>query len=408
MNATSDASALLRQQQLEAQAGQFCQMAMQNFQRGNLPEARGLLERALQMLPEHALANALLGKVLHQQGDLNAARKAFDKAVAAMPTAWGPRFEKAQFLESIGEHRGAALMWRTGLQYLPEEQRNDPQIAPLVQRAMESNRRDSEELREHLLGLTDELRNGEQDRTLRRYLHTLDISTGRRAFVTAKPIMLAVPELPAVQFFDRTEFAWARDVEAQTDKVLKELLDVSESDHAGFVPYVQTREGNDVGQFGALDRDEGWSAYFLWNQGIRIAEHCERCPDTEAAIAMAPQIHIENRAPAVFFSALKPHTDIPPHNGATNARLTVHLPLIIPENCALQVGDDVRQWKMGELFIFDDTIRHAAWNHSNERRVVLIFDIWNPFLSDLEQRLIARTIEGMVHYYENSNDLGEL
>lgn len=402
------AGAMQQQQLLENQANQLCQLAIQNFQRGNLAESRALLDRALQLLPQHALANAFLGKVLHGQGDNEGARGAFDKAVAAMPAAWGPRFEKAQFLESIGESRAAALMWRTGLQYLPEEQRADPQIAPLVQRAIQTDRQDTDQLREHLLELTDELRNGESEKSLRRYQHCLDITTGRRAFVTAKPIMVAFPELPAVQFFDRRDFAWARDVEAQTDKVLKELNAISENDKAGFVPYVQTQEGNDVGQFGSLDRDDGWSAYFLWNQGVRVAEHCERCPDTEAAIAMAPQIEIERRAPAVFFSALKPHTDIPPHNGATNARLTVHLPLIIPENCALQVGDDVRTWKMGELFIFDDTIRHAAWNHSDERRVVLIFDIWNPYLSDLEQRLVARTIQGMVRYYENSNDLGEL
>jgi aspartyl/asparaginyl beta-hydroxylase (cupin superfamily) len=35
--------------------------------------------------------------------------------------------------------------------------------------------------------------------------------------------------------------------------------------------------------------------------------------------------------------------------------------------------------------IFDDTIEHEAWNDSQEDRVVLIFDIWRPELSERER-----------------------
>jgi aspartyl/asparaginyl beta-hydroxylase (cupin superfamily) len=35
--------------------------------------------------------------------------------------------------------------------------------------------------------------------------------------------------------------------------------------------------------------------------------------------------------------------------------------------------------------IFDDTIEHEAWNDGNEDRVVLIFDIWRPELSERER-----------------------
>ncbi len=408
MNSTIPPSGILQHQQLENQANQLCHIASQNLQHGNLNDAQSQLERALQLFPDHALSNALLGKVLHLQGKPDNARAAFDRAIAAMPVAWGPRFEKAQFLEEIGETRAAALAWRTGLQYMPEPQRNDPQISPLVQRAMAADKRDSDALYEHLRTATDALSHSESSASLRRFNHCLDITSGRRAFITARPIMVAFPELPAISFFDRADFAWAKDVEAHTDRILGELQEISRHDAEGFTPYVKTAAGNDAGQFGTLDRNDDWSAYFLWNQGLRNAEHCERCPETEAATALAPQIHIAKRAPAVFFSMLKPHTEIPPHNGATNARLTVHLPLIIPEHCALQVGDEIRQWKPGELMIFDDTIRHAAWNRSDQRRVVLIFDIWNPLLTPLEQQLVARTIESMVEYYQGANELGEL
>ena len=119
-------------------------------------------------------------------------------------------------------------------------------------------------------------------------------------------------------------------------------------------------------------------------------------------------VHVRARAPAVFFSELQPNTHIPPHHGATNTRLTVHLPLIVPDGCAFRVGDQTRPWVPGELFIFDDTILHEAWNRSDTRRVVLIFDIWHPMLTALERELVTRTVEGLVEFYDDAVELGEL
>ncbi len=44
---------------------------------------------------------------------------------------------------------------------------------------------------------------------------------------------------------------------------------------------------------------------------------------------------------------------------------------------------------MNEAWVFDDTIEHEAWNDSDELRIILIFDVWNPFLSEAERELIT-------------------
>jgi aspartyl/asparaginyl beta-hydroxylase (cupin superfamily) len=49
------------------------------------------------------------------------------------------------------------------------------------------------------------------------------------------------------------------------------------------------------------------------------------------------------------------------------------------------VGSETRAFEAGKAWAFDDTIEHEAWNDSNEDRVVLIFDIWRPELSDQEK-----------------------
>ena len=53
-------------------------------------------------------------------------------------------------------------------------------------------------------------------------------------------------------------------------------------------------------------------------------------------------------------------------------------------------GGETRAWVEGEAFAFDDTIEHEAWNDSDALRAVLIFDVWNPHLTPLEQQLLAR------------------
>jgi aspartyl/asparaginyl beta-hydroxylase (cupin superfamily) len=43
--------------------------------------------------------------------------------------------------------------------------------------------------------------------------------------------------------------------------------------------------------------------------------------------------------------------------------------------------------------IFDDSFEHEAWNRSNATRIILLFEIWRPELSDEERA-------GLVHIYE--------
>ncbi len=380
-----------------------CHLAM-----GDRDDARAALDRALASKPDHAMAHALMARIRIAEGDHEGAIGALDAAIRHDPRAWGALFEKARLLEAAGRTREAALCWSTGLQAMPPEAARAPHLAATIDHARTAASANQQQLRDFLEARTADLRAQERRRDVERFEHCLDIVTGRRAFVTARPANLAMPELPAIQFFHREDFEWAPAVEAATPAILTELEAVSRGDRAGFEPYVQTRPGETSGQFAELDRNLAWGAYFLWKHGQRIDAHCARCPATVAAVEQAPMVHIRSRAPAVLFSELQPGAHIPPHNGATNTRLTVHLPLIVPGGCAFRVGDDTRPWVPGELFIFDDTILHEAWNRSTERRVVLIFDIWHPMLTLLERALVTRTVEGLVDYYDGATELGEL
>lgn len=378
------------------------------LQQGQWDDGEALLIAAISHSPRFAPAHLLLARVAVHRGNIDTALASLDDAIRHDNAAWGARIEKAQILESLGRMREASLCWTEAVRSMPAQLRESPQMEGLVAHARTIATRNLSELREQLTSRLADVMQGESDAGLERFRHAFDIVTGQRQFVTANPLFLPIPRLPAIPYFDRAQFDWAPAIEAATADIRRELLAVMGDAGAGFIPYVRTRAGDSSGQFAELDGHAAWSAYFLWKHGERIDAHCAACPVTAQAVENAPLPRIPARAPAVFFSRLDPGVHIPPHNGATNARLTVHLPLIVPENCAFRVGDETRQWKEGELLIFDDTILHEAWNGSDHQRVVMIFDIWHPMLSPLEHELVTRTVEGLVEFYGDLPELGAL
>lgn len=75
---------------------------------------------------------------------------------------------------------------------------------------------------------------------------------------------------------------------------------------------------------------------------------------------------------------LHPGSRVTPHCGHTNTRLRVHMPIIVPPDCGMRVGDQTFTWTEGRCLVFDDSFEHEVWNDSERPRVVLLFDIFNP------------------------------
>jgi len=382
-------------------------LALQAMDRGDFSMARDLLQRAVAKAPEYTMAHANLSRVYSALGEPEAALSQINAAVRADPLAWGVHIEKARLLEAQGNQRAAAAAYGSGVAYMPESAKHSPELQPLIEHAQRMVADNQAQMREFLQArLGDLLRTG-SPRQLERFQHSLDVLTGRRDMALSKPLTLPFARLPSIPIFHREDFDWAPAVEAAFPDMLRELRSLLE-EQAEFVPYVQMPDDEPKGQFAPLNNNPDWGAYYFWKSGQLIEEHAKRCPRTvEALTEHAPMCIVPNRAPVTFFSALKPGTHIAAHHGATNSRLTVHMPLIIPRDCALRVGGETHVWKPGELVMFDDTILHEAWNRSDQLRVVLIFDVWHPMLTKLERELVRETISGILDYNDTA-DLGEL
>lgn len=215
-----------------------------------------------------------------------------------------------------------------------------------------------------------------------------------------QPTMLWLPGLPDQAWFEREQFPFLQALEGASAQIREELLGVL-ADENEFIPYVDMPDGAPAAAiWRSLNRSPNWGSYHLYRHGERVEAHCQRCPTTVALFDSLPVMRIADHSPEVFFSVLRPKTHIPPHTGVINGRLTVHLPLIVPEDCgALRAGEEARGWREGECLIFDDSFVHEAWNQSEQTRVVLIFDIWNPYLSEAERLGLGTAIAALGEFH---------
>ncbi len=229
-----------------------------------------------------------------------------------------------------------------------------------------------------------------------RLRHALDLLFGRSELHLQQPSMFYFPGLPQRPFFERGEFAWVADLEAAAPAIREEVLTIL-ADGAGLEPYVE-RTIDRPAPANHLMNDPRWSAFHIWRTGQLVMPNAHLCPNTVAALQRLPMPIIENRSPMALFSVLRPGTHIRPHNGLLNTRLICHLPIIAPQDCGLRVGAETRNWHDSECLIFDDSIEHEAWNHSNQTRVVLLFEVWRPELDEPERTALATIFEAIDSY----------
>lgn len=385
-------------QQVPDHARALSFFAMRAFAEGALDEARRLIEAASAGQPKPALVEANRALILRELGDSDAALEALESALARDPGFVPARFAAGELLLSLGRSREAAEHFDAALARIPTGAQLPPPLraqAEQAQRYLANRQRELEALMaERLAPLA--AAGGDSAR----FDECLAILFGKQRPKQPKPGLMYFPKLTPYTFFPRHLFDWLERAEAATATVRAELERAMAEGEAGFIPYVQKAAADAApgSVWNPLNHNRSWGAYFLFNHGKRVERHCAACPQTAALLDSLPLVHIPQRGPTAFFSRLQPKTRIPPHHGATNTRLVAHLPLIVPKGCAIRVGNDVREWKPGEMLIFDDTIEHEAWNDSDETRVVLIFDVWNPLLEPHERALVTAATAALAEF----------
>lgn len=366
--------------------------AVQAMAAGDMRGAQALLVEAL----GHDRANIRLwlnlAIVRRQLNDPDGAFEALREVLLLDNRNFPALLMQAALLDRLGRGIAAAHAYGIALAQAPPDSELDAPTRQAVERARSVHQKHVADLGSFIRGRAADARDRCTAPERRRIESFIDTTLRTRKRYQQEPIEYYYPGLPPIEFYEREEFPWLPEFEAATDAVRRELGRILVDDEKGFAPYIHYDDHMPLDQWRELNKSPRWSAFHFYDKGREVADRCARAPDTMRAIRLLPQPDVDLRSPTAMFSVLQPKTRIPPHTGIANFRLVVHLPLVLPPNCGFRVGGETREWRIGEAWVFDDTIEHAAWNESDETRIILICDIWSPRLSPDERAAIRSVI----------------
>jgi aspartyl/asparaginyl beta-hydroxylase (cupin superfamily) len=368
-------------------------LGVEALERDDFPTAQRHFEAATRSDPGAAALWLNLAKAHRLARNDEQERKALEAALETDQRHLTALIRLAELHERRGETGDAVLRWSGVAQLAAEHSSAPAELQAIFDHARTFVTKRKQELGDALLEELGEDLKSAPARDRRRITAAMDHMLGRRAIYTNHCFGLHYPFLPADEFLDRDHFPWLAGLEAETDVIRAELLELLASEDPGLSPYVAMPPGTPENIWTGLNNSPAWSALHLWKDGERIEGACERAPRTAEIIERLPLGEIPDRMPTVFFSILRAGKHIPPHTGVTNTRTIIHLPLIVPSGCSFRVGGETREWREGEAFAFDDTIEHEAWNRSDRDRSVLILDCWNPYLGEHEREMICRLFD---------------
>lgn len=185
-------------------------------------------------------------------------------------------------------------------------------------------------------------------------------------------------------FYETSGLEWVKDFEHHTEQIKEEYLNLVEKN-------VEIPDWQSLSDDPNVKVGTDWKTFVLKAYDKFVDKNSKLCPVTTQLITKYPFVL------TTWFSVLEAGKSLPFHRGPYNGVLRYHLGLIIPgdgSECGIQIGDDVAYWQEGKSLLFDDSHLHAAWNKSNERRVVLFVDIERPLPFPLKylNRLIIQVI----------------
>jgi len=196
-----------------------------------------------------------------------------------------------------------------------------------------------------------------------------------------RPYTFYLPDLPTRTFFDTREFRLAAILEENYEMIKEELEKVLTEDESKFAEYRGDGIASDKNRM--TNKTGTWKVFYFWQQFLEQPENTKRCPKTFSLLQ-----HLKNEklllGGMVCFSSLLPGTNIVPHTGPSNMRLTCHLGLLGCSGTKIFAGSDSASFQEGKCIIFDDSFLHEVHHQGNERRVTLMLDMWHPGMSELE------------------------
>ncbi|KQQ91638.1 hypothetical protein ASF77_06820 [Massilia sp. Leaf139] len=376
--------------------------------RGDTARARECIDAAARHAPGVAAVALQRAQLQLASGEPQDAVATLAELLARQPKQYVGWLLLGQAFEVAGRHELALRAWSQGLRHgqaagqLMGMASTPPAFRPVIQQIIAQV---NAELYGPAIAGFERMRAQFGASELTRLEHALAVYLGARQDGPKnphqKPKFLYFPGLPEGPYHDPFLHPWTSRLVDSFDAIRAEALAVLEAD-AGIEEFLQFAPGQSrAGYLGGAGSKPSWDAFFFYRHGKRYEENHARCPVTSKLLDSIELCEVAGQAPEVCFSVLQPGTDILPHHGVTNTRLVLHLPLVVPPGCALNVrGGGEHVWREREPMMFDDTFEHEAWNRSDRQRIILLMDCWNPHLTEAE-RIATKHVVELISVAEN-------
>lgn len=179
----------------------------------------------------------------------------------------------------------------------------------------------------------------------------------------------------AKPWHDSCTYPWVQLLEDNFEIIREEALNAVLNFPVGIHPDNENFAGNGT-----------WNTFFFYKNGMLFEENIKTCQRTVKILKQIPGVQLAGRT---YFSTMSPSIHIKTHCGPHNFKLRTHLGLKVPQGATIRVGSEERPWLEGKCIVFDDSFDHEVWNKSDETRIVLIVDTWNPSLTENEIQALA-------------------
>jgi len=186
-------------------------------------------------------------------------------------------------------------------------------------------------------------------------------------------------------FYNREELPWVQVLEDNWETIRDEVTELMQEKPARLRPYFINKSMSFP--------PKKWKTMGLYFWKFTMHDNCRKCPETVKLMKQIPNLT------SCSLSVLEPGSNINPHQGDTDAIIRCHLGLSVPAtlpDCGFQVSKEIRPWENGKALPFCDAHTHTAWNHSTNRRLILIIDVIRPEYAKQENMICAHVLASSV------------
>ena len=168
---------------------------------------------------------------------------------------------------------------------------------------------------------------------------------------------------PEPYFYNPADYFWVEQLESNWEVIKEEFMPVINGS-------IEIKLNSPNPPY--LSNPQAWKNIYFWNFMWQYHSNCRKFPKTYELLKSIPNLTFAE------FTVLEPNSSVLPHIGETNTTIRGHLGISIPAGlpiAGIKVGSEERGWENGKVVLFSDCHFHTVWNHSAQKRFVLIFDI---------------------------------